>query len=83
MKHDPRTFPRLAEILGVPPSRCILLDDSPGNCAAAVACGMKSIGVYDRFYDARQEELRRSCTRYVRSLEELWEEAAAGDFRMS
>lgn len=70
-KHDPRCFTRLSEILGVPPEDCTLFDDSPANCATARAAGMAAVGVYDRFYAHRQEELKATCNRYVNSLEEL------------
>ena len=32
---------------------------------------MTVVGVYDPFYESRQEELRRVCDRYIRSFEEL------------
>ncbi|HIT32280.1 MAG TPA: HAD family phosphatase [Candidatus Enterenecus stercoripullorum] len=70
-KHDPRCFARLSQLLGVPPETCTLFDDNPSNCATARAAGMAAVGVYDPFYDHRQEELQSVCTRYVRSLEEL------------
>ena len=70
-KGDPNCFFRLAELLGIPPEECILFDDSPANCAAAAAAGMQTVGVYDRYYMNRQDELRAVCGRYVRSLEEL------------
>lgn len=70
-KHDPRCFVRLAEILGVPTVECTLFDDNPNNCATAARAGMATVGVYDRYYDHRQDELKSVCGRYVRSLEEL------------
>ena len=70
-KHDPRCFARLSRILGVPPADCVLFDDNPSNCATAQAAGMTAVGVYDSFYEHRQEELRSVCTRYIHSLEEL------------
>lgn len=70
-KHDPRCFVRLSELLGLAPEDCVLIDDSPANCATAAAAGMDTVGVYDRFYEGRQEALRAVCRRYVRSLEEL------------
>lgn len=70
-KRDPRCFLRLSELIGAPPEHCVLFDDSPDNCATAVRAGMEAVGVYDPCYEARQEELRSVCTRYVRSLEEL------------
>lgn len=70
-KHDPRCFTRLCELLGVPPEECTFFDDSPSNCATALAAGMVAVGVYDEFYSHRQEELKASCSRYIRSFEEL------------
>jgi len=72
-KHDPACFLRLSQLIGTPANECALLDDSPDNCATAAAAGMDTIGVYDPFYERRQEELRAVCRRYVRSLEELLE----------
>ncbi len=70
-KRNPQCFVRLGELLGVPPEACVLFDDSPDNCATAARAGMDTVGVYDSYYDARQDELRAVCRRYVRSLQEL------------
>jgi len=70
-KREPEVFLRAAAQLGVSPSTCIMYEDGPGNCAAAKAAGMGVVGVYDPFYETRQEELRRVCDRYIRSFEEL------------
>ncbi len=70
-KRDPRCFVRLSELLSAPLSACTLFDDSPDNCATAARAGMDTVGVYDAYYDARQEELKAVCRRYVRSLSEL------------
>lgn len=70
-KHQPECFARLSELLAVPPEECTFFDDSPANCATAMAAGMDTVGVYDDFYAHRQEELKGSCHRYIRSFEEL------------
>lgn len=70
-KHDPACFVALSARIGARPEDCVLIDDSPSNCATAAAAGMETVGVYDSFYSARQEELKVICTRYVKSLEEL------------
>lgn len=70
-KHDPRAFPHLCELLGVKPEECVLFDDCPDNCAAARSAGLTAVGVYDRFYAHRQEELRSVCHRCVRELSEV------------
>lgn len=70
-KHQPECFTRLSELLRVPPRDCTLFDDSPSNCATAMAAGMRAVGVYDDFYAHRQEELKAVCHRYILSFEEL------------
>ena len=64
---------RLGQLLGVPPEQCVLLDDSPSNCATARRAGMTTVGVFDPFYANRQDELKSVSTQYVQSLEELLE----------
>ncbi|KQY55300.1 hypothetical protein ASD11_17255 [Aeromicrobium sp. Root495] len=44
-KPDPEPFLRAAEALGVDPSRCVVLEDSPAGLAAAAAAGMRAIQV--------------------------------------
>lgn len=70
-KRDPRCFLRLSEFIGVPSQSCVLFDDSPDNCATASRTGMATVGIYDPLYEARQDELRAVCSRYIRSFEEL------------
>jgi HAD superfamily hydrolase (TIGR01509 family) len=79
-KHDPQCFVRLSERIGADPACCVLLDDSPSNCATAKTAGMTVIGVYDPCYARQQEDMERVCDRYVRSLEELIDQET-GAFR--
>lgn len=72
-KRNPQCFVRLSQALGAPQSVCTLFDDSPDNCATAARAGLETVGVYDAYYDARQEELKAVCTRYIQSFEELLE----------
>jgi len=44
-KPDPEVFLVAAAKLGVPPARCIVVEDAPHGIEAARAAGMKSIGV--------------------------------------
>ena len=44
-KPDPQVFLLGAERLGVPPSRCVVVEDAAPGLAAAKAAGMKSIGL--------------------------------------
>ena len=73
-KRDPQCFVELSARLGAQLEECTLFDDSPDNCAAAVRAGMGAVGVYDAYYENRQEELKAVCGRYVRSFEELLSE---------
>ncbi|MFD4469031.1 HAD-IA family hydrolase [Rhodococcus sp. NPDC058505] len=55
-KPDPRIFLHAARLLGVPPARCVFVDDLIGNVRGAVAVGM--VGVHHVGADATVEELR-------------------------
>ena len=44
-KPDPQVFLRAAEKLGVPPSRCVVVEDAAAGVEGARRGGMKSIGV--------------------------------------
>ncbi len=44
-KPDPQVFLTAASRLGVPPSRCIVVEDAPAGVEAARRAGMRSIGV--------------------------------------
>ncbi len=44
-KPAPDMFLLAAERLGVPPERCIVIEDSPPGVQAGVAAGMHTIGV--------------------------------------
>lgn len=70
-KWDPRCFAELCSLVGAPPAECVFFDDSPDNCAAAAQAGLSVVGVYDPHFAARQDEMRKVCSRYVRSLDEL------------
>jgi beta-phosphoglucomutase family hydrolase len=44
-KPAPDVYLRAAELLGIPPRNCIVFEDSPVGVAAAVAAGMRVVGV--------------------------------------
>ncbi len=62
-KPDPQVFVKAAERLGVPPSRCIVVEDAAAGIEAARRAGMRSIGV------SRTATLDADL--FVRSLDEL------------
>ena len=41
-KPDPEVFVRVCAGLGLPPERCLFVDDSPGHVAAAAALGLRA-----------------------------------------
>ena len=70
-KSEPDAFRQAAELLGVSPQECILLDDSVKSCRSARAAGMYVIGVYDRFFESTKAEMPAACDRFVQDLCEL------------
>jgi HAD superfamily hydrolase (TIGR01509 family) len=45
-KPHPEMYLRIAELLGVPADDCVAIEDSPAGIAAAVAAGMRCVGVH-------------------------------------
>jgi beta-phosphoglucomutase len=78
-KPDPEVFLAAAARLGVPPRRCVVVEDAPAGVEAARRAGMRRIGV--------NAQTPLDADTYVRSLVELPEDAfdrlitsaAAGD----
>lgn len=54
-KPDPEIFQHTAELLGVPPAQCVMVDDLAHNVHGAVAVGM--VGVLHRSYEETAAEL--------------------------
>jgi beta-phosphoglucomutase len=44
-KPDPQVFLAAAERLGIPPARCVVIEDAPAGVEAAHAAGMASVGL--------------------------------------
>jgi beta-phosphoglucomutase len=70
-KPDPQVFLVAAERLGVPPPRCLVLEDAVAGVQAAKAGGMKCIAV--SFVDHHPDEALRhaGADRVVKSLERI------------
>ena len=56
-KPAPDIFLRAAELLGVPPGECVVIEDSVAGVAAGRAAGMKVIGITN---SVRAEHLREA-----------------------
>lgn len=67
-KPDPQVFQIAAERLGVPPERCVVVEDAPPGIEAAHRAGMVCIGVAST---GRTPEQLAAAELVVRSLEEL------------
>jgi beta-phosphoglucomutase len=67
-KPDPEVFLVAARRLGVPPSRCAVIEDAPAGVAAANAAGMASVGLLSS--GRKPDDLTAACV-VVRSLSEL------------
>lgn len=73
-KSSPDAFSRAAELLGVRPEECVLLDDSLRSCRAAKEAGLYVIGVFDAVFADVEAELPNACHRFIHSLDELLED---------
>jgi HAD superfamily hydrolase (TIGR01509 family) len=48
-KPDPEIYLTASEILGIQPSKCLVIEDAPSGLQAAAAAGMKSLGLSTTF----------------------------------
>lgn len=68
-KPAPDCFLLAAERIGIPPSRCVVIEDAPVGIAAATAAGMKSIGFVGTHPAATLE--KSGATAIVNELREI------------
>lgn len=66
-KPDPQVFLLAAQKVGLPPARCVVLEDSPQGVQAGLAAGTKVVAVTS----TRRAEALRGAHRIVDSLREL------------
>ena len=67
-KPDPQVFQLAAERLGLPPSRCLVVEDAPAGVAAAKAAGARCLGLASA---GRDPASLGAADRVVRSLREV------------
>jgi beta-phosphoglucomutase len=67
-KPDPQVFELAAERLGLPPGRCLVIEDAPAGIAAAKAAGARCLGLASA---GREEAALAAADRVVRSLREV------------
>jgi HAD superfamily hydrolase (TIGR01509 family) len=67
-KPDPALFWHSAATMGVQPSACTVIEDTPSGVTAAVAAGMRAIGYAA---DSDEHSLRNAGAEIIRSLDKL------------
>jgi HAD superfamily hydrolase (TIGR01509 family) len=67
-KPEPECFLLAAERLGVPPSRCVVVEDAPAGITAALRAGMRCVAITSK---GHRPERQRDAHLVVRSLREL------------
>ena len=75
-KPHPDIFLHAARQMGVPPSRCVVLEDSPSGVAAAIAAGMMVIGILAASHIQRDQRDRLGSAG-ARHVAQSFEEAEA------
>lgn len=70
-KSEPEAFRRAAEMLGVMPEDCTLVDDSVRSCRAAREAGLTVIGIFDAVFADVERDMPDACDRFIHSLKEL------------
>ena len=79
-KPDPQIFLVAAQRLGVPPARCVVIEDAPVGIAAAAAAGMACVGLAST---GRTRETLSKAQLVVDSLSELSPASPAASDRAS
>jgi beta-phosphoglucomutase len=80
-KPDPQVFLAAAQKLGLPPARCLVLEDAAAGVQAARAGGMKCIAVASAGHHNAERLAAAGADRVVSSLEELSAEAIGAVLR--
>lgn len=78
-KESPELYLLAAERLGVAPGDCAAFEDVLRGIRGIKAAGMRPFGVYDRYSEKDQEQIRQICERYIADFAELMPVSDAGD----
>lgn len=70
-KPAPDVYLKVAEDLGVLPSKCLVFEDVPNGIRAGKNAGMKVCAVEDAFSMPMEQEKRRLADYYIRDFEEI------------
>lgn len=72
-KPSPDIFLKVADDLGIKPSRCLVFEDTHAGVLAAKNAGMYVIAVYDPLSEPYIEVIKRDADAYIYSFKELFE----------
>lgn len=72
-KGFPDVYDLAAERLGVPPSRCAVIEDIPAGVTGAKSGGYITVGIYDKRSERYREEMKKTADHYVSDFIELSE----------
>ena len=70
-KPDPEIYAKACESLGLDPTQCVAVEDSPNGIRSATAAGMRAIMVPDKI--APDQEMKNKCWKICKSLKDLEE----------
>lgn len=70
-KPHPDIFLKVAEDLGIEPSKCMVFEDVPNGLVAANNAGMKSVAIHDDFSKHMEVEKRELSDFYINSYKEV------------
>lgn len=70
-KTDPALYHKMAELLGVMPEECTVFDDSLAACRSAKTAGMRTVGVYDKYFSGHEQEMKQVCDKYIYHWDEI------------
>lgn len=71
LKGDERLYKAVAERIGVPIEKCIMIDDGVKGLRKAHEAGMQTVGFYDSYSIADEQEMRSFADRYIYQFDEL------------
>lgn len=70
-KGDPALYRLAAARCHADPGDCVLLEDSPGYCAAARQAGFYVAGVRDPLYAGREQEIQSHCHSWLEDFRQI------------
>jgi len=70
-KSFPDIFLHVAEKLDVPPSKCLVFEDTLASIQGAKKAGMKVVAVFDEYSLPYKDEITKSADKYIMNFQEI------------